>query len=179
MSVGITTPVAEPDPVAAALADPAVGVRLRNAALAYLGARGYAQDAADVVQEAVARVLKRCHAYDPTRDVVCWLVGFVVNVARERVKPHGRAPTAGPPLDTLADDLRPVAEAVADRELATRLIRQLSPGEQELVELVYTERLTFAEIGERLGLTVTAARVRHHRTLKHLKALAGVGEVRP
>lgn len=178
MSVGITTPVAEPDPVAAAVADPAVGVRLRNAARAFLGPRGYAQDAADMVQEAVARALKRSHAYDPTRDVVCWLVGYVVNVARERVKPRGRV-TAGPSLDTLADDLRPVDEAAADHELAARLLMQLSPEERELVGLVYTERLTFAEVGDRLGLTETAARVRHHRTLKHLKALAGVGEVRP
>ena len=162
-----------------AVADAAVGTRLLNAARAFLGPRGLVHEADDIVQEARTRALERSRKYDPTRDLVCWLVGFVVNVAREYVKPHGPATTAGPPLDSLADDLRPCDEAIADRELVARLRAQLSPEERELVELVYTERLTFAEVGDRLGLTETAARVRHYRILKHLKTLAGVGEARP
>lgn len=178
MSVGITTPVADADPVAVALADPAVGARLLAAARTFLGARALAHDAAEVVNEAAVRALKRCRTYDPTRDVVCWLVGYVRNVVKERVKPRRRA-TAGPLLDTLAADIRPSDEVLADRELADRLLAQLSAEERELVRLVYTERLTFAEIGARLGLNECAARLRHHRLLNRLRALAGVGEARP
>ena len=77
------------------------------------------------------------------------------------------------------EDIRYLDGRNLNRELVARLRAQLSPEERELVELVYTERLTFAEVGDRLGLTETAARVRHYRILKHLKTLAGVGEARP
>lgn len=67
MSVGITTAAVEHDPVRAALADPAVGVRLVAAARAFLGAGGYAQDAADVAQRAAATILRELAAAGEVR----------------------------------------------------------------------------------------------------------------
>jgi RNA polymerase sigma factor (sigma-70 family) len=184
MSVGTTTPPAECDPVRAALADRDVWTRLVAAARAFLAGRpgAFAQDAADVAQQAVARAIQRSDTFDPARDVVCWLVGFVANVAREHVKRQGRDATryTPPVLDDLTADLgRPAADAIADREFADALVAGLPVTDRELIRLVYTEGLTFAEVGARVGTTEAAARVRHFRVLKHLRELAGVGEVGP
>lgn len=182
MSVGVATTTTGPDPVRVALADTAVGERLVAAARTFLAARSggaLARDAAEIVQEASTRALARAATFDPSRDVVAWLVGFVINVAREHVRDRA-ARTAAPQLADLAADLgRPVADAAADRELVARLLAQLSAADRELVRLVYTDDLPFAEVGPLLGTTETAARVRHHRLLKQLRELAGAGEVRP
>jgi len=183
MSVGITTPVTDRDPMRAALDDPAVVERLRNAARAFLGPRGYAQEAADVVQLAGVRAWQRRGDFQPDKDPVCWLVGFVINTAREHVKKAARAVarplSAAPELADLAADLgRPVGDALADRDEVTRLLDRLAPADRELVRLVYFEGLTFAEVGARVGTTETAARVRQHRLLKQLRELAGGGGVR-
>jgi RNA polymerase sigma-70 factor (ECF subfamily) len=180
MSVGTTTPLAGRDPVRAALADREAWTRLVAAARAFLAGRPgvYAQDADDIAQQAVARAIQRSDTFDPARDVVCWLVGFVANVAREHVKRQGRDRLryAPPQLDDLAADLgRPVGGALADREFVDGLVARLPATDREIVRLVYAEGLTFAEVGARVGVTEPAARVRHFRVLKHLRELAGGG----
>jgi DNA-directed RNA polymerase specialized sigma24 family protein len=110
----------ERDPVAAAVADPAVGARLIAAARALLGRRAHSlpatqrsAEAEEIVSEAAKRALQRRDRFDPTRHVVTWLVGFVSNVARDGAKRHPGDVT-GPPWDAprLEDLGRPVEDAV-------------------------------------------------------------------
>src|SRR5881227_2023424 len=97
MAAGTTTTNTESDPVAAALADPVVGSRLRAAARAFLIPRTLdlsparrALEAEEIVSTARLRAWAKRGQFDPARDVVSWLVGFVVNVAREYLKKAGR-----------------------------------------------------------------------------------------
>lgn len=130
MTPDVSTPTTEADPVAVALADPAVWRRMYAAARAFRGGRGgnplrsgRAADAEEIAPEAKLRAWQRRQDYDPARDVVRWPVGFVSTVAGERVKRQpGGPPADGPGLDDLAADLgRPVADAAADAEYVAAL----------------------------------------------------------
>jgi RNA polymerase sigma-70 factor (ECF subfamily) len=176
---------AESDPVTAALADDVVCGRLTAAARAFLVRRPnpfseaqHAAEAEEIVSKARLEALKRRYCYDPSRDVVAWLVGFVVNVAKDHVKKHVRTtagpPPGGPALDDLAVDLgRPVSDAVADREFVDRLLGRLPDGDREVIRQKYTDDLTFAQIAEALGSNENAIRVRHHRIIQRLRDMCG------
>lgn len=177
------------DPVSVALSDPGVTAQLLTAARAFLG-RGPSSavrrtaEAEEIVSVAQIEALKRRADFDPTRDVVNWLVGFVRNVTRDHVRKRARTPTGPPPdapkLEDLAVDLGcPVEDATADRELARRVLEPLSADDRELLELKYFDGLTFAEIAARRGMNENAVRLRHFRLRQRLREQYGHGgEVR-
>jgi RNA polymerase sigma-70 factor (ECF subfamily) len=190
MTVGVTSPVAEMDPVRAALDDPKVRDQLvaharacLSGRLFYLPAPQRGPEADEIVQKAALRVWEHRAEYDPSRPVVPWLIKFVTYVTREHVKNYARRAT-GPPsapleLEELAEDLgRPAGDAVADKTFVDGLLSRLSAADREIVRLKYDEALSFAEIGPRVGLLENAARQRHYRILAELRKLAGgTGEV--
>ncbi len=179
------------DPVYSALADLGVRLRLHAAGRAFLGCRvdrlprtQRDEEANAIVSETAVRALQRRNQFDPTRDVVNWLIGIVLNVAREYGRECNQTAT-GPPVDPplledLVEDLsRPVAEVVANRALVDDLLHQLPFNDRELLRLRYEEGLTFAEIGERFGESENSQRVQHFRILKRLRELCNAnGEVR-
>jgi RNA polymerase sigma-70 factor (ECF subfamily) len=192
MSRDVLQPLAADDPVEVALNDPAIRTRLANAARAFLGKRvteltliQRTAEAEVITQEAAARAWKHRDQFDASRDVVKWLVGFVVNVAREFAKKRCRAttdpPEDGPELDALAvDPSRPLDDAITDKLLAGHLLAQLPPSDRDIVRMKYWEDLTCAEIGERIGLQENAVRVRLYRAILKLKQASGVaGEGQP
>lgn len=195
MTVDTSTAGTESDPLTAALTDQAVGARLLAAAKAFLGRRAASvtatqrtAEAEELVAEARKRAWERRDRFDPSQDVVAWLVVFVSNVAREYVRrrsrdaaPAGCGPPGDPPkLEDLAVDLgRPVPDQVADRQFREDVDGRLTPPEREMVRLKYDEDLTFAEIGERLDMTECAVRVWHHRVVGRLRQQYGISpEVR-
>src|SRR5438552_2301556 len=103
----VSLPLDADDPLAAALKDPAVKIRLRNAARAFLGKRGAglspiqrAAEAEAIVQEAEYRAWKNRDRFDAARDIVKWLIGFVTYVAHEAAKKRSRDPTGPCPGDS-------------------------------------------------------------------------------
>jgi RNA polymerase sigma factor (sigma-70 family) len=189
MPVGAKHPVAETDPVRAALSDSTVQVRLQAAARVFLSSRAFnlsparrSVEAEEIVQKAKLRALEHQADYDSSREIVPWLVGFVLNVTREYVKQHKRR-VLDPPLpielENLIVDLgRPVDDAIADKEFVAQLLKQLSAVECDIVRMVYEEQLTFAEIADRTDLTENAARQRHHRIIESLRILCESREAR-
>ena len=172
---------AMPDLVAAALSDPSVLRRLRNAASAMLrvrrqNVRQRLADAEEVVQEAARRALARRSAYDPERSIVSWLAGFVAMVCKERTRFRGSvaadpaAYPAGMSLeDVVADLSRPGQETMADRLDSKQILERLSSEDQHLLRLRFFEDASALEIGRRLGISETAARVRLFRVLTRLR----------
>lgn len=184
------TTEAEEDPVAIALNDGNVRERLFKAARAALSRRVHSisaiqirEEANEIVSKAINEILRRRHTYQPERDIVAWMGGFIVNAVRDFSRQHARVPTGPPPdaiqLADLARDLgRPIEEVAENKEFVEWLYTQLTRDERCLIEMKYVEDLTFAEIAERLEMNVTATRVRHYRIIARLRQLAGKsGEV--
>jgi RNA polymerase sigma-70 factor (ECF subfamily) len=123
-----------------------------------------------LAQEAAARAWKHRDRFDASRDVVKWLVGYIVNVAREFAKNRCRdatsQPQEGPGLEGRAvDRSRPVDDAVTDKLLADHLLEQLQPTDRQIVRLKYWDELTCAEIRQRVGLQENAVRIRLYRAI--------------
>ena len=188
----VSLPPASDHPVAVALKDSAVRLRLSNAARALLGKRAAelsptqrTAEAEVIVQEAAARAWKHRDQFDVSRDVVKWLIGYIVNVARECAKKrrHDAAspPEDGPGLEEMAvDPARPVDAAAIDTLFARHLVEQLPPADRQIVQMKYWDELTCAEIGQRLDMQENAVRVRLFRAIQKLKQMCGVtGEGQP
>jgi RNA polymerase sigma factor (sigma-70 family) len=186
MTAGPALNTAGADPVADAVANGDTARRLRGVARAALrrdldgasDARLNAE-AERIVAEACTRALTKWSDYDPTRNVVNWLVGFVVRVAREFVKGERRAPAAGIELESLAADVGLPGDALVREEERAQLgtaVAQLTDAERAMLLLVYEDGLTFAEVGERLGIRTDAARTRHCRIIARLRHLLDAPE---
>jgi RNA polymerase sigma factor (sigma-70 family) len=192
MMQGVSIPPAADDPIAVALNDPAIQTRLWNAARAFLGKRvgklsptERTAEAEVITQEAAARAWKRRDQFDASKDVVKWLVGFVINVAREVAKKRSRD-MAGPPeegsdLEALAvDPSRPLDDAIADSLLVDHLLAQLPQLDRQVVLMKYCEEMTCAEIGQRIAMNENAVRIRVYRAILKLKSVCGLtGEGQP
>jgi len=181
----VSIPLAADDPVAVALKDPTIRTRLQNFARALLGKRAAelspTQRQAEVeviLQEAVMRAWKHRDRFDVSKDVVKWINGFIINVARELAKKRCHDPTSppqeGPGLESLAvDPSRSVEDAVLDTQFASDLLERLPPTDRDIVRMKYWEDLTCAEIGQRIGMQENAVRVRLHRAIQKLKQVCG------
>lgn len=78
----------------------------------------------------------------------------------------------GSPLDRLADPAPALDEQLVDarlRELASRIIHELTDEERELLDVADAPR-DYAEMANRLGTTLGALRVRAHRLVARLRA---------
>ena len=181
----LSIPVALNDPVAAALSDLGNLTRMENVARAFLGkgagvsSTQRTEEAKAIVQEAAFRALKRRDRFDSTKNVLNWLVGFVMNVVREEWKKR-RCNKTGPPgdghpLDELAvDRSRRVEEMFADKLLVDHLLDQLPALDRQILRLKFNEDLTFAEIGQRVEMNECAVRVRAFRAIEKLQRLCAV-----
>jgi RNA polymerase sigma-70 factor (ECF subfamily) len=136
------------------------------AALAFaLRLTGDADEAEDFVQEALAKVLKNWRRYRGEAQFSTWMLGIVLNVARDRRR---RRPSPEPLTFDLADG-RPRSDEYYDaRELAQRVrqaIDQLPERQRDVALLCLVERLPPAEVATLLE--TTAANV--HTTLHHVR----------
>jgi RNA polymerase sigma-70 factor (ECF subfamily) len=136
----------------------------------------------DVVQEAMVQVLRAgprfvVSDHHQFRALVAAIVENVLrnehraqhqqrrDVARER-----DLPTSGV-LDL--DATSPSQAAMRSEDLAwlQLSVELMAPNDREVILLRQWEGLSFAEVGERLGITTDAARVRFHRALARLAPL--------
>lgn len=128
------------------------------------------EDALDALQEiyidlwrALARFRYRSHES---------FYGFLFLVARRRLAKYYRAHAREKRLD----DSVSVEESGEDSHLDLEFriaLRSLADVDRDLIELRYFGGLSFADIADALGISESAARVRHHRALARLRAFLG------
>jgi RNA polymerase sigma-70 factor (ECF subfamily) len=148
---------------------------LRVARQQLAGREGYR----DVAQEALLRACQRLPTLRQPERFTAWLLGIVLNVARE----HRRAPhLRWLPLDLVefvAGD-GPPASADEDEQRALHLaLRRLPKRYQVVVALHYLEDMSYEEVARNVGLSPAGVRTRIHRArLLLAKALCRAGVVR-
>ncbi len=134
--------------------------------------------AEDVLQEAIARVLKRSAAYDPQRSAHAWVVGFAIKVLQERRRRELReqqylaadtgsdSPGAERTPDALLERVSDLA--TTDRQGLLELLDLVNATDRRVLTLRFVYRLRGLELAQALGISHGAARTRVSRALSHL-----------
>jgi RNA polymerase sigma-70 factor (ECF subfamily) len=132
--------------------------------------------AEELVQEAFARVWASPNTPSAEPDFRRWLYRAITNLARDH---HRRRVVEAKLLfwnPPLIDPLDEVVHRAEDRELL-RAVLALPFKDRQAIYLHYFDGLTFAEVGEVLGVSEIAARVRVHRALQRLRGQLGPDSV--
>jgi RNA polymerase sigma-70 factor (ECF subfamily) len=146
--------------------------RLRDAALAE-----------DVAQETLRRTLEalRARRIEKPEALPSFLFETARHVCMHRTRSSGREARAfqrvaadGEEDPSAASD--PLAGLISEerREQVRRSLERLDPDDRRLLTMSYEEALGAEEIGQRLGITAGAVRVRRHRALARLAEIMGV-----
>jgi RNA polymerase sigma-70 factor (ECF subfamily) len=148
-------------------------VRRHEAMLAGLLFRfaGRSADTPDLVQETFVRVYRQLPRWRPEAPFVHWLRRVAVNVGRDFCRARARRPMGDPfEDDQLAE---PAGDKGADSAAAEvrEVLAQLPPDDCVLLTLHFLEGMTFEAIGDQLGWSTVATRVRAFRARQKLKKL--------
>jgi RNA polymerase sigma-70 factor (ECF subfamily) len=137
---------------------------LFNAAYRLLGNR---EDARDVAQGALVKAYEKLASFDPQYRFFSWIYRIVVNEAlntRERRRPSA-------PLSRDVPDDGNVFESLASRERSDSVqsaLLRLTAEDREVLVLRHFAELSYAEIGETLGLAEKTVKSRLHEARQRL-----------
>lgn len=133
--------------------------------------------AEDLAQETFVKAFRSLGAFDTARRLSSWLLRIAHNAGIDALR-RQRLKTV--PIETAAADdqpLDPAAPAEPDpleRQALTGALdgamQQLTPAQRAAISLRYEEGLSFADIGQVLGMPETTARSHVHRARKALAA---------
>jgi len=130
------------------------------------------QEAEDLAQTALMNVLARAHAISDREMVKPYLMTAVRNLWRNQLRAGRRIePARDQDMFERLPDPEPEAPSVSgiDTDTLQLALKTLSEANAALLALRYVERLDYAAIGERLGITAPTARQRVHRAMEQLR----------
>lgn len=147
----------------------------RDAVWSYCSRRVGADEAADAVAEVFLVVWRRIDDIPDGDESLVWMYGVARNVIRNSVRSAIRRHRLHDRLKVLREqvDLEPevqVIRASEDRELLAAVSR-LKPLEREMLRLRTWEELSFAEIGQVLGLSERTVAYRLKRVREKLQGM--------
>ncbi len=145
-------------------------------------ATGSRDDAADLTQDAFLRAYDKIHTFRFGRKFYSWLYTLAMNVARDHLRKRCRLPAA------TDQDPENTAQGALDEALTANgversveiqrlfsLLRALPLKDREAVLLRFRNGLAMKEIANRLGLSVSGAKMRVHRGVAKLQKMLGEG----
>jgi RNA polymerase sigma-70 factor, ECF subfamily len=159
--------------------------KIQGAAYRVLGSD---EDARDVSQEAFLKAFRGLDTFKQEARFSSWLYQIAINLCRDRLRRRrGREHVS---LDELSDQATLPAlrsrssthEIVESRDLARQVaaaVEALAPEQREVIVLKEYEGLTFAEIGDVLGIPVSTVKTRLYRGLVQLRSLLESRGLRP
>ncbi len=133
---------------------------------------GDRQEAEDVAQDAYLRVYRGLSGFRGDAQFETWLYRIVANAAMSHLRRRGRF---GDLLvendDQPHEPVSPaqVEEEAVDRDVLSRALSSLPPSMRSVVVLKDVYGLSCQEIGEEIGVSEGAVKVRLHRARRRLK----------
>lgn len=125
---------------------------------------GHRQDAEDVTQQTLMRVLRNLGSWDQGREFEPWLFAIAGNRCRTALSTRarrGRAQPISEPIPDLTPDPQPASQLSEEIALA---IQNLRPEYQDAFRLFHYDELSYEEIAERMQRPVGTIKTWIHRT---------------
>ncbi|MGI5899095.1 MAG: RNA polymerase sigma factor [Christensenellales bacterium] len=136
-------------------------------ALARVGSH---QDAQDILQETMLAIWRGIGSFKGESSFKTWLMG----IARRKISDHFRSiyKTGGMPLSDMGDKLSADGGMSSLDEAVDiqNAVKKLNDSERELVFLVFTAQMTYAEASKTLEVPVGTVKSRMSRIKSKLKA---------
>ena len=137
---------------------------------------GNAAEAEDAAQEVFIKMMTKIHTYDPSRPFAPWLFRVATNHCRDRLRrrrpvfslEEGGEKGAWEWMPGNAVNPEAAVEAKEEAEAVRRLLEHLSPMDRALVTLFYWQGLSYAEMAEATGLTLSAVKSRLFRARREM-----------
>ncbi len=108
-----------------------------------------AQNADDLVQNALERALAHWRQFDPRRDIVLWLLSIAHNAHLDALRRDRRLDVLPPERLTEVQDARQTLGADAGLRMdLTAALERLVPDQRSALLLVLVEQLSYAEAAE-------------------------------
>ena len=126
---------------------------------------GSVHDARDLVQQTFLQLHRARADFDQTARLRPWLFTIALNLKREHFRRQNRRPEAPLELDGRTDPAvlpHDITRDEVDRSVR-RAVDQLPADHREVIVLHWFEGLSFPEISEIVGASLSAVKVRAHR----------------
>jgi RNA polymerase sigma-70 factor (ECF subfamily) len=139
---------------------------------------GDADDAADVLQTAYAKVLSGAAKFGGRSAFKTWFFGVIRLTALERSRGGARQLVldAGDPLDATTSAPADVAYIEAeDGHALRRALDQLPARQHEVLHLVFYQDMSIAEAALVMGVSLGSARTHYERAKQRLRTLLSPG----
>jgi RNA polymerase sigma-70 factor (ECF subfamily) len=132
-------------------------------------------EAQDLVQQTFLQVHRARLDYDPARPLRPWLLTIALNLARQAGRRRARAGgslVVDPPGGEQAST---EVEGREERARVRAALATLPEGQREVIELHWFQGLSFKEVAQAVGASLSAVKVRAHRGYERLRGLLGGG----
>jgi RNA polymerase sigma-70 factor (ECF subfamily) len=129
------------------------------------------EDSDEVVQKTLLSVYKNLKKFQGRSALKTWIFRIGVNMSKNLIR--DRARHQGEELTEFTGQLDPDVDEKLDRHKQSKQVFEavddLPPRQQEVLSLRVNTGMTFPEIAEVLGCSVSAAKVNYHYAVKTLK----------
>ncbi len=128
-------------------------------------------DVQELVQQTFLQLHRARNDFDQSRRLRPWLMTIAFNLKREYYRRRMRKPEAALEHEPPASD-RGMDHPLERKNAAVRLrtaLTKLPAGQREVIEMHWFQELSFPEVAEILGLSVSAVKVRAHRGYRKLR----------
>jgi RNA polymerase sigma-70 factor (ECF subfamily) len=127
-------------------------------------------DAQELVQQTFLQLHRARNDFEQGRRLRPWLMTIAYNLKREFFRRRMRKPEA--PLEyepTDDSDSRDPLERKDDAQRVREALEKLPEGQRDVIVMHWFEEMSFPDVAEVLGLSVSAVKVRAHRGYKVLR----------
>lgn len=129
-----------------------------------------AEDAEDLAQEVFVKVYRNLHRFEGRSTFKTWIYRIAINTSQNELRKRSRRPqVSGTPLETATEfmasneDVEESTIQHADQELLVKAFGELRPVESEVLIMKDLQGLPYAEIAEKLDISLSAAKMRVQR----------------
>lgn len=133
------------------------------------------KEAEDLVQETFLQLHRARFDFRPDAKLRPWLMTIALNLKRADLRRRGRR-KEGPlePDGQLEPSVNPrLLETLAAQDAIHKALPRLPDGQREVIELHWLIGLSFPEIAEQIGASLSAVKVRAHRGYHALREIIG------